>query len=174
MLAGDTLLVISLAGFLLAGFYQFRFGENREIAMGQQGRDRPLRIRDATAQSRQCVSFGAAGHQQQNLTCRDNGRYADGDAVLRNGKLALGLHGVRGAGLGAQRDHVRLRRPIAAGLIEADVPVGAQPEDGQIQSAGRRNRRLVVAAFRLDPDGVAPQQPNMLLRHAGRHQEMLS
>ena len=58
------------------------------------------------------------------------------------------------------------------GLVEADVPVDADPEDHQIDTAGRRNRALVAIAFLLEIRRRAVEKPHVARLDANLSEEL--
>src|SRR3954470_13036040 len=72
-----------------------------------------------------------------------------------------------------QRDAMRPRLQRAPRLVEADVAVGADAEDLQVDAAGRRDRRLVALAFGLGVGSRAVEEADPLGRQVDAREQVL-
>ena len=96
--------------------------------------------------------FVAAGEEDDRLRLQDRAD-AHGDGVRRD--VAVGEERrVRGARRFGQRDDARARVERRARLVEADVAVAAEAEEGEVESAGGGDLAFVARAFGVEIGAV--------------------
>ena len=97
------------------------------------------------------LGLALAGGDEDQLAGLHDGGQPLGDALGGHGlDVAAEEAGVVPAGLLVELAQVRARVEGAAGLVEPDVPVGADAEDLQVAVSGRGHLRLVVPAGGLE------------------------
>ena len=91
----------------------------------------------------------APGHEH-NPSRLQNGAHAHGDRAARRVLLAAEIAGGVAPGEAVERHQARARAPRASRFVESDVTRAADPEELEVDAAGRANHLLVVAAMRVD------------------------
>ncbi len=133
--------------------------------MIEQRGDRPVLVRIAAQECGEGVRLAGSGDQQQDFPRSPDGPQSHGEPMMRDIRFRAEQAVLRPSGGVRQEDLAGCRIPFATRLVEGNMPVLAEPENGKVEPASGRDRLIELQAFGYEVRRIASQQPNLVGSH---------